>query len=79
MEIILAMADEETQEKIDAVSVWILYSGLTAVNMYYLLYKIIRLQHTRFHIMMFLILQLGYICYIVEHGYRWFSYEENIT
>ena len=56
---------------IHAILIWTLYSIATIANFVYL-YCIMKLEQKRFHIMMFLILQICYFSYITEYSIIYF-------
>ena len=56
---------------IRAILIWTLYSIATMANFVYL-YRIMKLEQKRFHLMMFLILQICYFSYITEYAIIYF-------
>lgn len=51
--------------RVQAIVVYILFTALTGVNFYYLKTRVLALDNKQFHLMMFVILQLSYVCCIV--------------
>jgi heme/copper-type cytochrome/quinol oxidase subunit 4 len=58
-----------------AIIVFVLYSGLTLLNFYYLATRILHLKQNNFHIMMFSLLQLCYLCFIAEKALNWIDWQ----
>ena len=56
----------QTKLRQGQITVYCLYGALTAINIAYLMSKIVKLTEKKFHLLMFCLIQLCCICYVIE-------------